>query len=99
MKLLKVVPELSVAGIVGAYTTWTTLTGTEGVVDPLVVAVCSVLVFFALSLYRAWADDGKITFEEIAEILGVSLDELDSAVVDAKRRRPRVVDLRPQQPE
>ena len=80
MKLAKAIPEFSATGIVGAYLGYMAMTGQTLPIDPLWVAVVGLSMFIMLGLYRAWADDGKITIDEITEILGVAREDLDTAL-------------------
>ena len=86
MKLAKTVPEVSVTGLVGAYIAWSLGTG-QAPLDPLWVAIAGYVAVLVADLYRAWADDGKITPDEIAQILGVGQRDLDDAVAQIKDKK------------
>lgn len=76
--------DLSVPGIAGAYIAFVAATGAEVPVDPFWIAIAALVAWFALGLYRAWANDGKITPNEIADLLGVGKEELDEALGQLK---------------
>lgn len=79
--------DLSVPGIAGAYISFVVATGVEAPIDPFWIAIGALVIWFARGLYAAWADDGKITVDEISELLGVGKDELDEAVLQLKEAK------------
>lgn len=97
MKLRKAIPEMSASGVVGAYFAYMAATGSEMPVDPLWVVGVGLAMFVALGLYRAWADDGKITIDEITEILGVAREDLDTALTRVEQERAESESAVPQE--
>lgn len=85
-KIAKALPEFSVTGAAGAYLAWVVTSGAEPPIDPFWVICTLTAVFFSLGLYRAWADDGKITLDEVTALLGMTHDEFVEAVEAAKSK-------------
>ena len=97
MQFNKAIPEFSVTGLIGTYIAWVSMTGADVPVEPFWLVAIAVALFFALGLWRAYANDGKITPEGdssavrafqsgVRDGLGRS-QEATSRTREARRRR------------
>ena len=90
MKLNAALPEFSASGIAAAYVTWAAATGAEIPVDPFWIALAALALFFGLGLYRAYADDKRITVDEVASLIGVGSREFEDALNTLRDERAQL---------